>query len=151
MQVRSLMNEKRLHTISTWRLINTLYMHLKLIKWLLHEMWSIKREDILLPISTLSQLRICRPSPPQFWYDFHERCGKCWNEWKINFSIFILRFMVIFVLKNLIFFYLLRGGGWAGKVTSVSFLSEFQSGYISFVHKWRNREFGGFVMAVHAS
>ena len=28
---------------------------------------------------------------PQFWCHFHKRCTMCWNEWKINFPIFIFR------------------------------------------------------------
>jgi len=39
----------------------------------------------------LSQGRICRPPPPQFWSHFHERCAMCWIEWKINFPILIFK------------------------------------------------------------
>ena len=44
----------------------------------------------------LSQVRICRPSPPQKWSDFHERCAMCWNEWYINNVIFIFKLWLIF-------------------------------------------------------
>ena len=40
--------------------------------------------------SQLTELWICRPSP-QFCYHIYERCGMYWNEWKINFQIFIFR------------------------------------------------------------
>ena len=47
-----------------------------------------------LNVQAFSQLRICRPTPPQFWCSFNERRAMCWNEWKINFPIFIFRFIV---------------------------------------------------------
>ena len=34
------------------------------------------------------------PPPSQFSSHFHERCAKCWIEWKINFPIFIFRIIV---------------------------------------------------------
>ena len=36
------------------------------------------------------------PPPPQFWSGFYGWCTMCWNEWKINFQIFIFELTWIF-------------------------------------------------------
>ena len=48
----------------------TVYLQISL-SWYIHSPWKIK---------ALSQVRICRPSPPQKWPSSHKRCVMCWNE-----------------------------------------------------------------------
>ena len=48
--------------------------------------------------SAFSQLRICRPHPPQKRSDIYERCGMCWIEWKTEY-IFI-RFLFFDVMSK---------------------------------------------------
>ena len=65
----------------------------------------------------ISQLRICRPSPPQKWSDFYERCGMCGifihNSKNRNHKTFLSRFSfyIVHSTSSIKIWPLLRGRG----------------------------------------
>ena len=68
----------------------------KKVDWIHKTSKLEKKKSEILRMSDFSQLTTYRhihphPRPfPQMWLDLHERCPKCWNEWKINFSISVM-------------------------------------------------------------